>query len=126
MALFKIFKGSSKNLGQSGGTERAREGYAYFTPDDGKFYIDIADSDNVIIGTSSTSGANRICINSDFFILDCGTANINGKTETTYVYCGDSSSVITENTMFLECGNSQSEINANTVVYNCGSSFLQI
>lgn len=36
MALFKIAKGSSNNLGNQGLTE----GYCWFTPDDGKFYID--------------------------------------------------------------------------------------
>ena len=41
MALFKILKGSSEGLKNL----KATEGYAYFTPDDGKFYIDI-DSTN--------------------------------------------------------------------------------
>ena len=79
MALFKIFKGNSENLGHTGGTDKAREGYAYFTPDDGKFYIDIANSDEVIVGDCAKDGANRICINSSIFdndhvLFDCGTA----------------------------------------------------
>lgn len=36
MALFKISKGKSSNLG----VQPLNEGYAWFTPDDGKFYID--------------------------------------------------------------------------------------
>jgi hypothetical protein len=45
LALFKIFKGAKSNLGKaSSGTEAAHEGFAYFTQDDGKFYIDIADA----------------------------------------------------------------------------------
>ena len=38
MALFKINKGDSTRLE----SQKAHEGYAYFTPDDGKFYIDVA------------------------------------------------------------------------------------
>jgi len=38
LALFKIKRGNSSNLAE----QKAHEGYAYFTPDDGKFYIDIA------------------------------------------------------------------------------------
>jgi len=45
LALFKILKGSSSALGKTGNsTYKATEGYAYFTQDDGKFYIDIADA----------------------------------------------------------------------------------
>ena len=39
MALFKISKGLSKNLMTN--VPYAKEGFAYFTSDDGKFYIDI-------------------------------------------------------------------------------------
>lgn len=41
MALFKIAKGSSTNLSNQGFTE----GYCWFTPDDGKFYIDAKRND---------------------------------------------------------------------------------
>ena len=57
MALFKIFKGSSTALGATSATSAANEGFAYFTPDDGKFYIDIADA------TTATVGVNRIPLN---------------------------------------------------------------
>ena len=79
MALFKILKGNSKNLPE----QKATEGYAYFTPDDGKFYIDIATTnskDDVIVGNINDGKANRICINqrvvdfNDYTLLDCGTA----------------------------------------------------
>ncbi len=47
MALFKIFRGTSQNLPTS-----VHDGYAYFTTDDGKFYIDVDET--------------RILINPDF------------------------------------------------------------
>lgn len=56
MALFKISKGLSKNLMTN--VPYAKEGFAYFTSDDGKFYIDI-DGD----GTNASPaviGDNRI------------------------------------------------------------------
>lgn len=59
MALFKIEKGLANNLTTN--RPNANEGYAYFTTDDGKFYIDIAGD-----GTSSTKaniGVNRIPLN---------------------------------------------------------------
>ena len=52
MALFKINKGNSSNLA----AQALKEGYAWFTPDDGKFYID-APINNVLT---------RICINPDY------------------------------------------------------------
>ena len=86
MALFKIFKGKSTDLGKAGNvTASTKEGYAYFTEDDGKFYIDIADSDTAYVGNNKNElvdghPVNRICINqrifnyNDFDVLDCGTA----------------------------------------------------
>ena len=59
MALFKISKGLSKNLMTN--VPYAKEGFAYFTSDDGKFYIDI-DGD----GTNASPaviGDNRIPLN---------------------------------------------------------------
>ena len=59
MALFKISKGLSKNLMTN--VPYAKEGFAYFTSDDGKFYIDISGD-----GTSATKaviGTNRIPLN---------------------------------------------------------------
>lgn len=96
MALFKILKGSSKGLKNL----KATEGYAYFTPDDGKFYIDI-DSTNtpqeVIVGnnkeTVNGTTVNRICINqrhytyNDYDILNCGSSTtvINPDTEDYFI-----------------------------------------
>jgi ribose 5-phosphate isomerase len=37
MALFKIFKGKESNL-----PAKTNEGYAYFTTDEGNFFIDVA------------------------------------------------------------------------------------
>lgn len=68
MALFKILKGSNKALfttptGQENNPEhpskKTIQGYCYFTPDNGKFYIDVADSSEVTLGT------NRICLNAE-------------------------------------------------------------
>lgn len=59
MALFKVSKGLAKNLTTN--VPNAKEGFAYFTTDDGKFYIDIAGD-----GTSTTKaeiGTNRIPLN---------------------------------------------------------------
>ena len=59
MALFKVSKGLAKNLITN--VPNAKEGFAYFTSDDGKFYIDISGD-----GTSATKaviGTNRIPLN---------------------------------------------------------------
>lgn len=99
MALFKIFRGPSERLKDV----KPTEGYAYFTPDDGKFYIDIRDGEIPVIGNyenevvKNNQLVNRICINqrlfnyNDFDVLDCGTAT----------------SQITVDTIVFDCGNSQ-------------------
>ncbi len=59
MALFKIHKGLSENLMKN--VPNAKDGFAYFTTDDGKFYIDIAGD-----GTNSSKAVvnvNRIPLN---------------------------------------------------------------
>lgn len=59
MALFKISKGLSTNLMTN--VPNAKEGFAYFTTDDGKFYIDIdGDGSN---NTPAVIGNNRISLN---------------------------------------------------------------
>ena len=140
MALFKIFKGSSKNLGVTGGTEKTREGYAYFTPDDGKFYIDIKDSDTVYVGNSTQEVGergeipNRICINAgagsgieDFEILDCGTAVDDSEIVIKIFSCGDSTSIITEETIFIALGDSTFLTpTEQTIFYDCGTSFYNV
>ena len=49
MALFKIFKGNSSTL-----PETYKDGYCYFTIDDGKMYIDTS---------NATDGSGGICLN---------------------------------------------------------------
>jgi hypothetical protein len=49
LALFKIFKGNSSTL-----PETYKDGYCYFTIDDGKMYIDTS---------NATDGSGRICLN---------------------------------------------------------------
>lgn len=83
MALFKILKGQSENLQKAA----FHPGYAYFTPDDGKFYIDVGEDSEIgqgiapVVGNVQDGKANRICINqrvinyaTDYDVLDCGTA----------------------------------------------------
>lgn len=53
MSLFKILRGDSSRIDTD--TTPFHDGYAYFTPDDGKFYIDA-----VVNGENK-----RICINPD-------------------------------------------------------------
>jgi hypothetical protein len=82
MALFKIFKGNSSDLGKNGTpTQKATEGFAYFTTDEGKFYIDISGDGT----TNAVVGTNRIALNADkadradnFNIA--GTLNVVGNT----------------------------------------------
>ena len=69
MALFKIEKGLKNKL--SVNRPNAVEGYCYFTTDDGKFYIDIAD------GTADV-GTNRICLNAEKATTLETKRNING------------------------------------------------
>lgn len=58
MALFKINKGLAENLAKN--MPYAKEGFAYFTKDDGKFYIDI-DGDGTT--TEAIVNVNRIPLN---------------------------------------------------------------
>ena len=103
MALFKISKGKAEHLGAVGNsTALTKEGFAYFTPDDGKFYIDIRSGETPIIGNYENEmgeggqPANRICINqrvfsyNDFDILDCGGADSEITSNTIIFDCGDS------------------------------------
>jgi hypothetical protein len=61
MALFKIFKGESASLSESDQSKYATEGYAYFTTDEGKLYIDIASD----LANPAIIGQNRICLNAN-------------------------------------------------------------
>lgn len=48
MALFKILKGQASNL-----TDQAKkEGYAWFTTDEGKLYIDASDSERIALNAN--------------------------------------------------------------------------
>ena len=59
MALFKIEKGLAINL--EANRPYTKEGYAYFTTDDGKLYIDIYCD----VTTPARIGKDRICLNAD-------------------------------------------------------------
>lgn len=129
MALFKIFKGSAQDLGAAGNpTELTRAGFAYFTPDDGRFYIDISDDDIPIVGTSTANGANRICINSGGFmnnlILDCGTASSWKQNQIIYFASGDSDLSDELNTLFFDNGDSNLSDEREVIFYDSGDSFL--
>jgi hypothetical protein len=58
MALFKINKGLASNLAKN--MPYAKEGFAYFTKDDGKFYIDIEGDGTT---TKAVVNVNRIPLN---------------------------------------------------------------
>jgi hypothetical protein len=59
MALFKIFKGEESNL-----PANTTEGYAYFTTDEGNFFIDVEDNKFDSHAEAVTEGA-RIQINAN-------------------------------------------------------------
>ena len=133
MALFKIFKGSSSNLGKTGGTDKIKEGYAYFTPDDGWFYIDIGkDGEAPKIGNNAQYGANRICINDEpvfnnTFIFDCGTASghnfdINSTIE--IVVSGNAYTDDT-NTILWSCGGANIDSTATIIEYKSGNAWTK-
>ncbi len=124
MALFKIFKGLSDNFGKENNeTKKTKEGYAYFTPDDGRFFIDITSDQDPIIGTSTKLGANRIWINSgnlDNLVLDCGTAF---GWSANQIKILDASNIITTNE-YLVCsfGEPITEKTEVIKIYDAGSS----
>lgn len=128
MALFKIFKGGAQDLGKdkSGTTTKTNTGYAYFTPDDGKFYIDITSDEQPVVGSSSLGGVNRICINDPFMdnlIFDCGFAA--GWIEITQEYwdSGDSTELPEDVKIVLyDTGSSDNE-EEYYVIYDGGSSY---
>lgn len=79
MALFKIERGTAENLMSNRPT--IKDGFAYFTTDDGKFYIDVGtDNQNAIVGksTSAKPGVNRVCINLDPLVV-----TVNGSSYST-------------------------------------------
>ena len=126
MALFKIFRGPSERLKDV----KPTEGYAYFTPDDGKFYIDISDGEIPIVGDSSQTGANRICINSGAnfpqgLILDCGLAS--GWTEVIIAHIldsGDSDLSDEEDAIFYDLGDSDLSDELTLIIYDNGNSYM--
>ena len=63
MALFKILKGNSTSLS----SQPLVDGYAYFTPDDGRFYIDAAMTSAPDYYIQSSNGIYRIEIESGTF-----------------------------------------------------------
>lgn len=66
MALLKILKGNSGNLGasSSANSKVTHEGYVYFTTDTGKLYIDLTSNETPVRSDSGASGTkNRIAIN---------------------------------------------------------------
>jgi len=75
MSLFKVFRGDSTDLE----SVDFHDGYAYFTPDDGGFYIDAEVDDE----------EKRICINpksrSIDIVINCITWNIRTQSQTVIV-----------------------------------------
>lgn len=76
MALFKISRGKKTDLSTNKPT--IKDGNAYFTTDEGYFYIDVGeDGASAVEGLNTTDGANRILINEwhNVDILNCGDSN---------------------------------------------------
>lgn len=99
MALFKILRGSKSNFeSEESSVKNITDGYAYFIPETGKFYIDVVmpgeepgenEGRKAVIGNSvleyneQGQRVNRVCINDtiqteeDYIVLDCGTSSTN-------------------------------------------------
>lgn len=132
MALFKILKGGSDRLGAPGNlTQHTKNGYAYFTPDTGKFYIDITEGETPIVASRATEG-NRICINGqldELLVLNCGTPSSlldissNTTKTTTYLMCGDASATSTSNAIEVDCGDATT--NNYTTIYSGGNAWTK-
>ena len=69
MALFKILKGDSSRLA----TQKAKEGFCYFTPDTGRFYIDISGDGT----TDAEIGTSRIPLSGGVPAFGIATTNDN-------------------------------------------------
>lgn len=85
---FKILKGESKNLDSK--VPKTQAGHIYFTPDDGRLYIDVINDQTPYKGNGTNDKfeingqevtPNRICINdviqhgpTDYILFDCGSA----------------------------------------------------
>lgn len=143
MALFKILRGHAKNLvgteAQANNTEnkledlltrKTKNGWAYFTPDDGRFYIDVSEDEDPIVGSSITTGANRICINAggfmDNLILDCGTASGWTQIQITYFDLGDSDLTDEEDAIFYDNGDSDLSDEKDVIFYDQGNSYYNV
>ena len=92
MALFKIEKGLAANLTKN--RPNAKEGYAYFTTDDGKLYIDISGK-----GTEDTpaNDKTRIAVNAkkaDYATYDENGRNLAELSEVSYENIDDNGSKI--------------------------------
>lgn len=114
MALFKILRGTANKIMSGENTTQIHDGWAYFSTDDGKFYIDVDSNPNdqqsdktpvignyvgepIFQGTDlGTKPANRICINqklftyNDYDVLDCGTASLETTSDNLIFNCGTS------------------------------------
>jgi hypothetical protein len=79
LALFKIARGPSNALGTL--PTKATEGFAYFQPYDGSFYIDITTANAAVIArsTEENANANRIKIAAGIADKVGHTLSINGK-----------------------------------------------
>lgn len=90
MALFKIFKGSSANLPLGTKTQLAnkalpyQEGFAYFTPDTGRFYIDAGD-ERIALNAGNISFAKATTANTDGSNLNIGIGSDTTRTPRVWV-----------------------------------------
>ena len=90
MALFKIFKGNSTNLPLgtksqlTGKSLPYQEGFAYFTPDTGRFYID-AGNERIALNAGNISFAKATTANTDGSNLNIGIGSDTTRTPRVWV-----------------------------------------
>ena len=102
LALFKIFKGTRSQFTTSTKVAKANEGYAYFTVDDGKFYIDTS-GDGTTDAVLTGENRNRIPLSAEKADQD----NLGNALTSTYISGGS----ISNHAMGLKSPN-------DTIIYN--------
>jgi hypothetical protein len=122
MALFKIGKGNSKNLP----TEK-KEGYAYFTTNDGKMYIDVDNSTRVALNAANADTIGDSSYSYTATTIHSGLDAASAKVYTATINTGDwpSSSpfTYTYSKTSLRCG---TDGNVPPIIYSSSDDFYLI
>lgn len=122
MSLFKILRGSSSRIGLS--ATPFHDGYAYFTPDDGGFYIDAEDdsgNQRRIRINEPNSGASSeaiiVTLSRSGWTDDQQTVSVPGVTvDSIVVVCGGKGSELE----YRECGVYCSEQGEGILTFTAG------